>query len=105
MQLLSPFSRAITMQTSHSAAVVPTKSIFHSKTFWGAVLTAIASLAPVVAKNIENYQNTGRIDPNSVSQIVVVLATTGLTILGRIEVKEAVYTPDGLPGADKPKAE
>jgi hypothetical protein len=93
------------MQTSPPSSVAPRKSIFQSKTFWGAVLTAIAAISPVVAKNVEEYQNTGKIDPNSVSQIVVVLATTGLTILGRIEATEPVYTPKGLPGADKPEGE
>lgn len=90
------------MQVTNSS-VAAKKSIFHSTTFWGAVLTAIASISPVVAKNVETYQNTGRIDPNGISQIVVVLATTGVTILGRINVTETVYTPKGLPGADKPE--
>ena len=92
------------MQISNSS-VSPKKSIFQSTTFWGAVLTAIASISPVVANTVEAYQNTGRIDPKGVSQIVVVLATTGVTILGRIKATEAVYTPSGLPGADKPKNE
>ena len=92
------------MQISNASSA-PSKSIFQSITFWGAVLTAIASISPVIAKNVETYQNTGKIDPNGISQIVVVLATTGVTILGRINVTEALYTPDGLPGANKPKDE
>jgi len=92
------------MQVSHPSSA-PRKSIFQSTTFWGAVLTAIASISPVVAKNVETYQNTGKIDPNGISQIVVVLATTGVTILGRAHATEAVYTPKGLPGADKPEGE
>ena len=90
------------MQVTNSSTA-PKKSIFHSTTFWGAVLTAIASISPVVATTVETYQNTGKIDPKGISQIVVVLATTGVTILGRINVTESVYTPKGLPGADKPK--
>lgn len=96
---------AFVMQADHSPSATPTKSIFHSKTFWGAVLTAIASISPVIAKNVADYQDTGKIDPNSVSQIVVVLATTGLTVLGRIDASASVYTPDGLPGPDKPRHE
>jgi hypothetical protein len=92
------------MQVSNASSA-PSKSIFQSITFWGAVLTAIAAISPVVAKNVETYQDTGKIDPNGISQIVVVLATTGVTILGRISVTETVYTPHGLPGADKPKDE
>jgi 4-amino-4-deoxy-L-arabinose transferase-like glycosyltransferase len=79
------------------------KSIFQSTTFWGAVLTAIAAVSPAIAKNVENYQNTGKIDPNGISQIVVVLATSGVTILGRINATDTVYTPKGFPGADKPR--
>lgn len=90
------------MQVSH-VSTAPKKSIFQSTTFWGAVLTAISSISPVIAKIIDTYQTTGRIDPYAISQIVVVLATTGVTILGRINATEAVYTPKGLPGADKPK--
>lgn len=97
MLLFNPFA----MQASQPSTA--RKSIFQSTTFWGAVLTAIASISPVVAKSVETYQNTGKIDPNSISQIVVVLATTGVTILGRVNVTEAVYTPKGLPGPDKPK--
>lgn len=90
------------MQVTNSSTA-PKKSIFHSTTFWGAVLTAIASISPAVANSIDTYQNTGKINAKDISQIVVVLATTGVTILGRINVTEAVYTPKGLPGADKPQ--
>jgi hypothetical protein len=92
------------MQINHSS-IAPQKSIFQSTTFWGAILTAIAAISPAIAKNVEIYQNTGKIDPNGISQIVVVLATSGVTILGRINATEAVYTPNGLPGADKAKEE
>lgn len=90
------------MQITDSSTA-PNKSIFHTTTFWGAILTAIASISPVIANNVETYQKTGRIDPNGISQIVVVLATTGVTILGRVNATETVYTPKGFPGADKPK--
>jgi len=89
------------MLSNESTFTAPAKSLFQSKTFWGAVFTAIAAIAPVVAKNVSDYQNTGKIDPNGVSQIVVVLATTGLTILGRVDARTPVYTPKGLPGPDK----
>ena len=90
------------MLTNESAFTAPAKSLFQSKTFWGAVLTAIAAIAPVVARNVSDYQNTGKIDPNGMAQIVVVLATTGLTILGRVDATASVYTPNGLPGPNKP---
>jgi hypothetical protein len=88
------------METSTPSA--PAKSVLQSKTIWGAALTAIASIAPIIAKNITGYQNTGKIDPNDIAQIVVVLATTGLTIIGRLDASGPVYTPDGFPGPNKP---
>ncbi|MBW4527712.1 MAG: hypothetical protein KME18_21420 [Phormidium tanganyikae FI6-MK23] len=53
------------MQITNSSTA-PKKSIFHSTTFWGAVLTAIASISPVVANSVETYQNTGRLDPKGI---------------------------------------
>jgi len=90
------------MLSNESSFTAPAKSLFQSKTFWGAVLTAVAALAPAVARSVSDYQNTGKLDPNGLSQIVVVLATTGLTILGRVEASAPVYTPKGLPGPNQP---
>jgi hypothetical protein len=90
---------------SNNSAPVPAKSIFQSKTFWGAILTLIASISPAIGKNIADYQATGKINPNDISQIVVIVATTGLTILGRMDANAPVYTPNGFPGPDKPKTE
>lgn len=83
------------------------KSIFHSKTFWGAVLTAVAAIAPAIGKNVDKYQETHKIDPQSISEIVVILATTGLTIIGRIDANTSgsVYTPNWAPGPNRPKEE
>lgn len=93
------------MLSKETTFATPAKSLFQSKTFWGAVLTAVASIAPVVARSVSDYQNTGKLDPNSISQIVVVLATTGLTILGRVDANSPVYTPNGLPGPNKPTSD
>lgn len=79
------------------------KSIFRSKTFWGAVLTFIAATTPNIAEEYTRFQETGKISPSGVSNIVVIVATTGLTILGRIDATETVYTPKGLPGQNKPQ--
>lgn len=91
------------MQSNSSSSVPPTKSLIQSKTIWGAALTAIASIAPIIAKNITDYQNTGRIDPNDIAQIIVILATTGLTIIGRIDASTPISTPSGFPGPNKPQ--
>ncbi|PSB26252.1 hypothetical protein [Stenomitos frigidus] len=91
------------MLSNASSSATLAKSIFKSKTFWGAVLTAVAAIAPIVAKSVNDYQENHKIDPNSVAQIVVVLATTGVTILGRLDASGPVYTPNGFPGPNKPE--
>jgi anti-sigma-K factor RskA len=79
------------------------KSIFQSKTFWGAVLTAVAAVAPVIAKSVSDYQENKEVDPQGIANIVVVLATTSLTIIGRVDANNSgpVYTPQGTPGPNK----
>jgi anti-sigma-K factor RskA len=89
------------MQTTSPPNARQSKSIFQSKTFWGAFLTAVAAIAPVVGQNVATYQEKGKIDPNSVAQVFVILATTGMTIMGRIEAKQPIHTPNGLPGPDQ----
>ena len=82
------------MQTPNPSAAVPNKGMIQSKTIWGAVLTTIASIAPIIAKNVTDFQNTGRIDTNDAAQMVVVLATPAMTIIGRIDAAAPVYTPN-----------
>ncbi|MCU0549957.1 MAG: hypothetical protein MUC48_11470 [Leptolyngbya sp. Prado105] len=77
------------------------KSIFASKTFWGAALTLLIAIAPKVGEEVDKYQNTGRVDGSSITQIVVLFGTTTLAIMGRIDAKQPLYTPDGLPGPNK----
>jgi hypothetical protein len=73
------------------------KSIFASKTFWGAVLTLLIAIAPKVGEMIDRRN----VDGASISQLVVLFGTTTLTIMGRIDAKQPLYTPDGLPGPNK----
>jgi hypothetical protein len=88
---------------STTSAAPQQKSIFHSKTFWGAVLTAVAAIAPAIARNVDKYQHNQPIDPQSVSEIIVILCTTGLTLMGRIDANSSapVYTPNWAPGPNK----
>lgn len=86
------------------STTTPSKSVFRSKTLWGAVLTLIAAVAPIAAKEYEAFQQTGKITPTGVSNIVVISATTALTILGRVEATERIHTPKGFPGMDKPES-
>ncbi|MGJ3247883.1 MAG: hypothetical protein ACFE0I_17615 [Elainellaceae cyanobacterium] len=78
------------------------KSIFQSNTVWGAVLTAIAAVSPIIAQQVEDYQTEGNVDPHAVSDIVIIMAGTTATILGRMNASSKVYTPKGMPGPDRP---
>ncbi|WP_414583108.1 hypothetical protein [Scytonema sp. PCC 10023] len=78
------------------------KSIFDSKTFWGAVATALVAIVPAVTEIIDEFQKTGKINPASIFNISILLVTTGITILGRIDADTRVYTPASLPGPNKP---
>lgn len=90
------------------------KSIFDSKTFWGAVFTALVSIIPAVTNQIQVPEpcidmpgklpckdqrwNQGIEDW---SQILLAIAGAGVTIYGRVSATQRVYTPDGLPGPNK----
>jgi len=73
------------------------KSIFASRTFWGALLTLLVAIAPKVGEMVDNK----KVDGTSLAQLIVLFGTTTLTIIGRIEAKQPVYTPNGLLGANK----
>lgn len=78
------------------------KSIFDSKTFWGAVATGIVAIVPAITEIIDEFQNTGKINFANIFNISILLVTTGITIMGRIDANAGVYTPEGLPGRNKP---
>ncbi len=80
------------------------KSIFESKAFWGAVSTAVVAISPAIIDLIDEFHKTGKIDPAKIFNISILLATTGLTIMGRIAADTSVYTPAGLPGPNKPES-
>lgn len=77
------------------------KSIFDSKTFWGAVSTALVEILPAISDLLNKFQRDGTIDFGSIFRISMLLATTSLTIIGRIAADSSVYTPAGLPGPNK----
>jgi len=92
-----------TEQIPSLSASSESKSIFESKTFLGAVSTAVVAISPAIIELIDEFQKTGKIDPVKIFNISIVLATTGFTILGRIEADKPVHTPAGLPGPNKPE--
>lgn len=73
------------------------KSIFSSKTFWGAALTAVAAIAPILGDAVRKHELSVQHTVN----IVIILATTGATVAGRVQAESSIYTPDGLPGPNK----
>jgi len=73
------------------------KSIFASKTFWGAVFTAVAAIAPIIGDAVDKRQILGK----DAAQIVVILAGAAATVVGRVQAETQVYTPHGIPGPDK----
>ena len=74
------------------------KSIFQSRTVWWAVLTAAAGLNPIATHCAE----VGAITPKDWGAAISVLTGMGLTIVYRVAAKKRLYTPDGLPGPNKP---
>lgn len=77
------------------------KSIFESKTFWGAVSTAMIAILPAINDLLAEFQQTGKVDFGNVFKISTLLATTSFTIIGRVTANSPVYTPAGLPGPNK----
>jgi len=73
------------------------KSIFASKTFWGAVLAAITSLVPICVESLKARQFTA----DHGGQIVLILCAAGMTITGRVQAKAVTYTPNSLPGPNQ----
>ena len=73
------------------------KSIFASRTFWGAVLAGVASLVPLAVKDIKAQ----KITVDDAGQAILILCGVGTAIVGRVNAQASIYTPDGLPGLNK----
>lgn len=86
-----------TTQESLSTNKPAPKSIFASRTFWGAMLTLVVAIAPKVGEMVDNK----KVDGANISQLIVLFGTTTLTIIGRVDAKRPIYTPDGVPGPNK----
>jgi len=73
------------------------KSLFASKTFWGATVSLLPAVVPSafdIAQGGANAQN--------VSTIAAALAGYGFTLFGRTQANQAVYTPNWMPGPNRP---
>lgn len=82
------------------------KSIFTSKTVWGIVFTTVAAIAPVIGNDVDKFINKQPINiGQDTAQIVVIICGAAATICGRVEAKDSIYTPEWLPGPNKPDVE
>lgn len=76
------------------------KSIFRSKTFWGAVATFWIAILPDL-QAIAADLKLERLD--RLLRIAAALTATGITIYGRYSANTEIYTPDWMPGRNEPK--
>jgi len=73
------------------------KSLFATKTFQGAFLGFMGGLAPLIIPCF--YQQRG-INEQEAIALAGLLIVFGWALVGRAQTSP-VYTPDGLPGANK----
>lgn len=73
------------------------KSLFKTKTFQGALLGFLGGLAPLIIPCFYQHRN---INESEAIALAGLLTTFGWALVGRAQTSP-VYTPDGLPGANK----
>jgi len=71
------------------------KSIFQSKTFWGAIATFAVAIQPAVEDIVGQLQPDG---VNKYLQLALLSAGTIATIYGRYSAEAEITTPEWLPG-------
>lgn len=76
------------------------KSLFKSKTFWGAIATFWLAILPDL-KGLATELQAEQL--NHLIHIVTVLTSTAVTIYGRYVASIEVYTPGWMPGRNEPK--
>ena len=76
---------------------ITAKSLFKSKTFWGIVFATTASIAPIVGNAVKE----GKLTVDHTVNIVIILCGAGGAVAGRVQAKEAVYTPNWAPGPNQ----
>jgi|GEM_PF-5779804 hypothetical protein len=90
--LSSPAPQKPTKLSSNTA-----KSLFHSKTFWGIFFATTASIAPILGNAVKE----GKLTVDHTVNIVIILCGAGGAVAGRVQAKEAIYTPNWAPGPNK----
>ena len=78
------------------------KSVFTSKTVWGIIFTAIAAIAPIIGKDVDLFTSHQHVNyGQDIAQVIVIICGAAATISGRVDAKDAIYTPNWLPGPNK----
>lgn len=83
--------------TPPNGSKLTAKSLFASKTFWAIVFTTTASIAPIIGNAVKQ----GQLTVDQSVNIVLVLCGVGGAVVGRVQAKEAVYTPNWAPGPNQ----
>lgn len=78
-------------------ARIRAKSLFKTKTFQGALLGFLSGLAPLIIPCFYQQRSLNEIEAIALAGLLI---TFGWALIGRAQTSP-VYTPDGLPGANK----
>ena len=74
------------------------KSLFSSATFWGAIGSLIIGYSSVLGKIALDHE---KFTSQDLELLVTMTVTTIVTVVGRVNAKDSVYTPYLLPGPNK----
>ena len=75
-----------------------TKSLFSSATFWGAIGSLIIGYSSIIGKVTLDHE---KFTSQDLELLVTMTVTTIVTVVGRVNAKDYVYTPYLLPGPNK----
>ena len=73
------------------------KSFLQSGTIWGIFFTLVIAIGPYVGEAIKEQKLT----VDTAVKIIGIIAATGLATIKRIEAKDALYTPEWMPGPNE----
>lgn len=77
---------------------MPSKSILASTTMWGAIGSLVIGVSSVIG---DVYIDRKPFTSNDLKTLATLVVTTTITIIGRVNAKDSVYTPKLLPGPNK----
>ncbi len=77
------------------------KSIFSSRTLWFTASIAGVDISPIITALINGEQWQPEFTPTAIRAVATLVAYTAL----RIDTSDAVWTPKGMPGRDRPSTQ